>query len=53
MTSARPASVIAVASGTGGVGQTNAAVDLSVALDRVGLLDADFGRRLAEVPPCA
>ena len=41
------ASVIAVASGKGGVGKTNVAVNLSVALarlgHRVGLFDADFG----------
>ncbi|HEY6361508.1 MAG TPA: MinD/ParA family protein [Vicinamibacterales bacterium] len=43
----RPASVMAVASGKGGVGKTNVAVNLAVALarlrHRVGLLDADFG----------
>ena len=43
----RSASVIAVASGKGGVGKTNVAVNLSIALARlgykVGLLDADFG----------
>ena len=41
------ASVIAIASGKGGVGKTNVAVNLSVALarlgHRVGLFDADFG----------
>jgi flagellar biosynthesis protein FlhG len=45
--SARTATVIAVASGKGGVGKTNVAVNLSVALarlgHRVGLVDADFG----------
>lgn len=39
--------VLAVASGKGGVGKTNVAVNLSVALarlgHRVGLIDADFG----------
>jgi flagellar biosynthesis protein FlhG len=43
----KSASVIAVASGKGGVGKTNVAVNLSVALARlgrrVGLVDADFG----------
>jgi flagellar biosynthesis protein FlhG len=43
----KSASVIAVASGKGGVGKTNVAVNLSVALarlgHRVGLFDADFG----------
>lgn len=43
----KAASVIAVASGKGGVGKTNVAVNLSVALarlgHRVGLFDADFG----------
>ena len=43
----RPATVMAVASGKGGVGKTNVAVNLAVALarlrHRVGLLDADFG----------
>jgi flagellar biosynthesis protein FlhG len=43
----RTASVMAVASGKGGVGKTNVAVNLAVALarlgHRVGLLDADFG----------
>jgi flagellar biosynthesis protein FlhG len=41
------ATVIAIASGKGGVGKTNVAVNLAVALarlrHRVGLLDADFG----------
>jgi flagellar biosynthesis protein FlhG len=41
------ASVLAVASGKGGVGKTNVAVNLSIALARlgyrVGLVDADFG----------
>ena len=45
--STRTAIVIAVASGKGGVGKTNVAVNLSVALarlgHRVGLVDADFG----------
>jgi flagellar biosynthesis protein FlhG len=45
--SGRSATVIAVASGKGGVGKTNVAVNLSVALarlgHRVGLVDADFG----------
>jgi flagellar biosynthesis protein FlhG len=45
--SARIATAIAVASGKGGVGKTNVAVNLSVALarlgHRVGLVDADFG----------
>jgi flagellar biosynthesis protein FlhG len=44
---ARNATVMAVASGKGGVGKTNVAVNLAVALTRlghrVGLLDADFG----------
>ena len=44
---AKTATVIAVASGKGGVGKTNVAVNLSVALarlgHRVGLVDADFG----------
>ena len=43
----KTATVIAVASGKGGVGKTNVAVNLSVALarlgHRVGLVDADFG----------
>jgi flagellar biosynthesis protein FlhG len=43
----RIATVIAIASGKGGVGKTNVAVNLAVALtrlkQRVGLLDADFG----------
>jgi flagellar biosynthesis protein FlhG len=45
--SSKTATVIAVASGKGGVGKTNVAVNLSVALarlgHRVGLVDADFG----------
>jgi flagellar biosynthesis protein FlhG len=45
--SSRTATVIAVASGKGGVGKTNVAVNLSVALARLGhsvaLVDADFG----------
>ena len=45
--SGKTATVIAVASGKGGVGKTNVAVNLSVALarlgHRVGLVDADFG----------
>jgi flagellar biosynthesis protein FlhG len=44
---ARSATVMAVASGKGGVGKTNVAVNLAVALtrlkQRVGLIDADFG----------
>ena len=47
MTATGTASMIAVASGKGGVGKTNVAVNLSVALarlgHRVGLIDADFG----------
>ena len=43
----RNATVMAIASGKGGVGKTNVAVNLAVALarlgHRVGLLDADFG----------
>jgi flagellar biosynthesis protein FlhG len=43
----RAATVMAIASGKGGVGKTNIAVNLAVALTRlrhrVGLLDADFG----------
>ena len=43
----RNATVMAIASGKGGVGKTNVAVNLAVALARlghkVGLLDADFG----------
>ena len=43
----RTATVMAIASGKGGVGKTNVAVNLAVALSRlgrrVGLLDADFG----------
>lgn len=43
----RAATVMAIASGKGGVGKTNVAVNLAVALarlrHRVGLLDADFG----------
>lgn len=43
----RTATVMAVASGKGGVGKTNVAVNLAVALARLGhrtgLLDADFG----------
>jgi flagellar biosynthesis protein FlhG len=45
--SSKTATVMAVASGKGGVGKTNVAVNLSVALarlgHRVGLVDADFG----------
>lgn len=47
MKSGRVATVMAIASGKGGVGKTNVAVNLAVALarlrHRVGLLDADFG----------
>ena len=47
MTTGRGASVIAIASGKGGVGKTSVAVNLAVALartgHRVGLIDADFG----------
>ena len=47
MSNGRSATVIAVASGKGGVGKTNVAVNLAVALARLGnrvaLLDADFG----------
>jgi flagellar biosynthesis protein FlhG len=47
VTATRTASVLAIASGKGGVGKTNVAVNLSVALSRlghrVGLVDADFG----------
>jgi flagellar biosynthesis protein FlhG len=47
VTPARAATVMAIASGKGGVGKTNVAVNLAVALarlrHRVGLLDADFG----------
>ncbi len=43
----KSATVMAIASGKGGVGKTNVAVNLAVALARlgrrVGLLDADFG----------
>jgi flagellar biosynthesis protein FlhG len=43
----RTASIIAIASGKGGVGKTSVAVNLAVALarpgHRVGLVDADFG----------
>jgi flagellar biosynthesis protein FlhG len=43
----RPATVLAVTSGKGGVGKTNVAINVSVALarlgHRVGVLDADFG----------
>jgi flagellar biosynthesis protein FlhG len=42
-----PANVLAVTSGKGGVGKTNVAINLAVALARqghaVGMLDADFG----------
>ena len=47
VSTAKSATILAVASGKGGVGKTNVAVNLSVALarlgHRVGLLDADFG----------
>ena len=43
----RPATVLAVTSGKGGVGKTNVAINVAVALarlgHRVGVLDADFG----------
>lgn len=47
MSANRRAAVVAVAGGKGGVGKTNVAVNLAVALarlgHRVGLLDCDFG----------
>ncbi len=47
MSATQPAVVIAVASGKGGVGKTNVAVNLAVALQqrgfRTAILDADFG----------
>ena len=43
----RPATVLAVTSGKGGVGKTNVAINVAVAMARlgyrVGVLDADFG----------
>jgi len=45
--STRPATVLAVTSGKGGVGKTNVTINVAVALARlgyrVGVLDADFG----------
>lgn len=47
MSTAHRASVLAITSGKGGVGKTNVAVNLAVALQtrgyRTGILDADFG----------
>ena len=47
MNAPRAASVVAIASGKGGVGKTNVSVNLGVALSRLGyrtgLIDADFG----------
>ena len=47
MTKQKPVQVIAIASGKGGVGKTNASVNLSLALQAIGknvlLMDADLG----------